>query len=267
MLISFLFLPLFTARAAGEPRESVDLPVLMYHQMSQKQSKEGKYVVSVKTFEADLDYLQREGYESITVRQLFDWYDGKGTLPEKPVLITFDDGYESTLAYAGPLLKQHGFTAVVAVIGSVADQYTALPDHDLAYSHLSWEAAAEMAREGVFEIQCHTFDMHSLESRRGCAPKKWEEEWAYRAALSKDLQTFLQRCGQYGVDCVMSIAYPFGSYTAATVEIVKELGFRASFTCEERVNCLTGDTEELYHLYRFNRPGGISTEDFFSKLK
>ncbi len=271
ILVFALCLSMFSALSAGiaaaRGGEHIELPVLMYHHMTDTKAAEEKYVVSTETFEADLAYLKSEGYESVTLRQLLAWYAGEGELPAKPVLITFDDGYESTLMYGGPLLERYGFTAVVAVIGSVADQYSELPDHNLKYSHLSWEAVREMSEGDTFEIQCHSHDLHRLDERRGCAPKKWEQEWAYRAVLQRDLQTFLERCGQHDVNCIMSIAFPFGSYTRLTVEAVREIGFQAAFTCEEKINLLTGDPEELYHIYRFNRPGGVPTEIFFEKWK
>ena len=271
ILVFVLCLSLFSAVsggiAAAQREEYIALPVLMYHQMTDRKGAEEKYIVSTNTFKADLAYLRSEGYESITLRELLAWYAGEGELPDKPVLITFDDGYESTLIHAGPLLREYGFTAVVAVIGSVADRYSESPDHNLDYSHLSWEAVREMSEGDVFEIQCHSYDLHSLDGRRGCAPKKWEKEWAYHAVLQRDLQTFLNRCRQYDVNCVMSIAFPFGSYTKSTLEAVKALGFQAAFTCEEKINHLTGDGEELYQICRFNRPGGVSTEEFFEKWK
>ena len=241
------------------------LPIVMYHQMSPKAKLWGDYVLSVDEFESDLIYLRRQGYESITMEQLYAWYDGAGTLPEKPVLITFADGYESTAVYAEPLLKAYGFTAVVAVIGSVCQQYTDTPDHMLDYSHMSWEAVAEMSRRGTMEVQCHTWDMHQLGDRRGCTKRSGEDEAGYKDLLRADLSLFLEKCGEYGVELCGSIAYPFGLWCDATREVVQELGFRAAFTCTEQVNVLTGAPGELLELGRYNRPHGVSSEVFFAQ--
>ena len=186
-------------------------------------------------------------------------------MPEKPVIITFDDGFESTLAYAEPLLQQYGFTAVVAVIGNVCEKFSVLDEHDPELSNLSWEDAADMAERGTFEVQCHTWDLHTLSPRTGCDIRRWESEAAYRSALSADLSRFLMGCTSHGLVLTPTIAYPYGAYSRETTDAVRDFGFLAAFTCTEKINLLTGAEEELYDLGRFNRPHGISSENFFGK--
>ena len=251
------------AFASAEP-ESTRLPIVMYHHISRNAGKWNAYVVSLSEFTADLDYLAAHGWHSITVRNLLDWYEGRFTMPEKPFLLTFDDGFESTLSYAEPLLESHGFTGVVAVIGSVCEKFTRVDEHDAELSNMSWADASAMARRGVIEVQCHTWDMHALSPRRGCSRMEGESLELYRLRVSRDLSRFLQGCEENGLDIVPTIAYPYGAYSAATTELVRDMGFLAAFTCDEHINQLSGDREELYHLARFNRPHGVSSEKFFS---
>lgn len=254
-----------TAPEGPEDDERVRLPIVMYHHISDTKSIWGKYVVSAEEFERDLRWLREHGYETVRVQDLIAWSEGRFTLPEKPCIITLDDGYESTGVCAAPLLEKYGFTGVVAVIGAVAQQYSDQPDHNLRYSHMSWEAVAELSHRGVLEVQCHTWDMHTLSPRQGCNRMKGEAESSYRTALEKDLGQFADACAAYGVKTVPSVAYPFGAYCALTREIVAANGFRAAFTCTERVNLLTGAPEELLELGRFNRPHGVSSAEFFGK--
>ena len=247
----------------GPETEMVRLPIVMYHHISPEAKLWGDYVIPVDTFEADLAYLRAAGYESVSVSELLAWAEGTGTLPEKPCMITLDDAYETTGAYAAPLLEKYGFTGVVAVIGSVAQQYSDQPDHNKVYSHLSWEALAELQRSGVVELQYHTWDMHKLTPRRGCAPRTGESAADYRTALTADVERFRDACAANGVETVPTAAYPFGFYSPETVEILRELGFRAAFTCVERVNLLTGEEDQLMELGRYNRPYGKSSEAFF----
>ncbi len=248
-----------------DTEEAVRLPIVMYHHMSPKARLWGDYVISPEQFESDLQYLQSHGYTPISTAELFAWYDGTGSLPEKPVMITFDDGYESTYVYAKPLLEKYGMPAVAGIIGSVAQQYSDTPDHMLDYSHMSWEAAAETDAEGLIEMQCHTWDMHKLNARRGCSPKNGESDESYYSALSEDLGKFCEVYEQYmGHPCSV-LVLPFGIYTGRTLENAKELGFRAVMTCSEKVNLLTGEESELMGLGRYNRPSGISSEAFFAK--
>jgi len=70
---------------------------------------------------------------------------------------------------------------------------------------------------------------------------------------------------KHGVTLTSAIAYPYGAYIAATAETAGELGFRAGFTCEEKVNLLTGDAQELMTLGRYNRPHGAKGEAVFAQ--
>ena len=263
VMAMLLFLPLFSVRA--ETEETISLPVIMYHHISRERSQWNDYVVSLGEFRSDLDYLASHGWHSIGVRDLLAWYDGDFEMPEKPFMITFDDGFESTLAYAEPLLEEYGFRGVVAVIGSVCGDASKYEKHDPEFSNLSWEEAAEMARRGVIEVQCHTWDMHASWPRRGCGMKRGESPEAYRRALRADLERFLRESAAHGVDLVPAIAYPFGAFSADTGKIVLEEGFEVAFTCWERFNTLVRGEEETKpcRLGRYNRPHGPSSEKFF----
>ena len=269
ILIVFLFMPTSPVYAAPgtEGEALLKLPIVMYHHLSPKAKLLGDYVLSPEQMESDLRYLRKNGYESVTASELVRWSRGEAELPEKPVMITFDDGYESTLVYGGPLLEKYGFKAVVAVIGRVADLFTEKPDHMLDYSHLSWQAIRDISEGDVFEVQCHTYDLHKMQSRRGCGQVSGEAFDVYKAALTEDLLKFKERCSSEGVVCGNSIAFPYGFYSKDTIAIIQELGFKAAFTCSERVNYLRRDPQELFELCRYNRPHGVSSEEFFGKWK
>ena len=256
-----LLLSLFPVRA--ETEERISLPVVMYHHISREKNQWNDYVVSLGEFESDLDYLASHGWHSIGVRDLLAWYEGEFEMPEKPFMITFDDGFESTLAYAEPLLEEYGFRAVVAVIGSVCGDASKYEKHDPEFSNLSWEEAADMARRGVIEVQCHTWDMHASWPRRGCQIKRGESAEAYRRALRADLERFLRESAEHGVDLVPAIAYPFGAFSEETGDIALEEGFEVVFTCWERFNSLLRGEEKPHELGRFNRPHGVASEQFF----
>lgn len=255
-----LVFPLFSVRAETERPA---LPVLMYHHISKDKSQWNDYVVSLEEFESDLEYLASHGWHSISVRELLAWYDGEFEMPEKPFMITFDDGFESTLAYAEPLLAEYGFCGVVAVIGSVCGDVLKYEKHDPEFSNISWEEAAEMAERGVIEVQCHTWDMHTSWPRCGCRKKRGESSEAYQAALRADLEQFLRESSAHGVDLVPAIAYPFGAFSEETGEIALEEGFEVVFTCWERFNTLLRGEEKPHRLGRFNRPHGVASERFF----
>lgn len=245
--------------------EGVTLPIVMYHHLSKNPARCGDYVLSVTQFEQDLQYLQAQGYTTVTTAQLLDWCDGRGTLPEKPVLITFDDGYESTAVYALPLLEQYHMTGVVSVIGAITQQYTDLPDHNLNYSHMDWGAVVAADNGGVLEVQCHTYNMHRLSPRRGCGQLAGESDEAYHRALLADSFRFQTVFRRHTGHKATVLALPYGFYNKQTLEAAKALNFKIVFTCTERVNHLTGDRAELLELGRYNRPTGADSAAFFAR--
>ena len=255
---------LLAPQAVRTQAKEVRLPVVMYPHISKNPAQWNDYVISPEEFEDDLRYLSSHGWESVGVRELLAWQTGEFEMPEKPFMLTFDDGFESTLAYAEPLLAEYGFHGVVAVIGSVCEKFTRCDEHDPELSNLSWEDAAAMAARGVIEVQCHTWDMHGLSARRGCQKKPGESAAAYTTALSADLEQFLQGCRAHGVEIVPSIAYPYGLFCADTNAVAQAEGFRLAFTCDETINMLRPDAEGFLLLGRFNRPHGPGGARFFA---
>ncbi len=253
------------AAFADDGEDGIELPIVMYHHISKNPDKWNDYVLPFEQFEADMDYLKENGWQSISVEQLLAWYEGEFDMPEKPFMLTFDDGFESIEAYAEPIIKEHGYTGVMAVIGSVCEKFSLCNEHDPELSNMSWEDVRAMAERGVLEIQCHTWDMHSIGARRGCDKMRSESTQGYRNNLSRDLSRYLTACRENSVETRLTIAYPYGAYSEETVEITKDMGFLAAFTCQDKINVLTGDREELYHLCRYNRPYGVSSEKFFKK--
>lgn len=249
---------------AARAENEVALPIVMYHHISPTPGKWNDYVVSPEEFRADMEYLKARGWTPISVTQLLEWSRGEFAMPEKPCIISFDDGFSSTAEYAEPVLAELGFKAVVAVIGSVCQRYSESGEYDPEWSDMSWEQAAEMAERGVIQVQCHTWDMHA-NGKLGCKKYAGESAEHYAARLREDLGRFLAESERHGLEVTGTIAYPYGAYDRQTTELIKEMGFLAAFTCTEKINILSCDEDELYYLGRFNRPHGVSSEKFFEK--
>ncbi len=247
----------------------VKLPVIMYHHITAEPGKKSKYVISVDDLEKDFAFLSENGYKTVSARQAADYAAGRGTLPEKPVIITFDDGFESVYAYAFPLLKKYSMTAEVFVVGSICDFYSSANDHNLSYSYLTWDEIKEMSDSGFVNVQNHTYNLHSnTAGRDGMKMKSGESEAKYKKLITEDLVKNNEKIKAATGKSPAAVAYPFGSFGKVTAQTVGELGFSAAFTCEEKVNGLTfGGCRELLTLGRFNRSGNIGTAEFFEKLK
>lgn len=242
--------------------EYVKLPVLMYHSICKNGGKTGKYIISENNFENDLKYLKDNGYTTIVFKDLINYVENKAELPSKPVMLTFDDGYFNNYVYAYPLLKEYEARAVLSIIGYYTDLYTKTPDENPAYSHVTWENVKEMISSGAFEVQNHSYNLHSTDKgRNGSKKKRGESAEEYRAMLIEDLGK-LQEEFKTNIGAVpIAYTYPFGSVSNASFPIIKELGFRASLSCESGMNRITRDPECLYMLKRYLRTPTKSAAD------
>lgn len=278
-LIAVLLCGIFTVMSAGTvlfynkteaaaAEESVPLPIIMYHHISPKSERQNKYTVSVKELESDLSFLKSRGYEAVSLSQLLAYVHNGKSLPEKPVMITFDDGFESFYVYALPLLKKYNMRAVMAVVGTYADKFTESDDHHAEYSYLTWGEIGELSHSSYAEIGNHTDNLHvSSPARRGCRINKGENEAEYLKMLRSDLSACQEKIKKATGEAPKVLVYPFGYNCKQSMILVREMGFSAAFTCEEKVNRIRcGNTDYLYRLGRFNRPHGVSSEQFFKNI-
>ncbi|MBO4473015.1 MAG: polysaccharide deacetylase family protein [Clostridia bacterium] len=264
LLLSFMLFCLLSPSPALGEEDCRDLPVLMYHSVSKTQK--GVYFVTPEQLRGDLGELKARGYENVTLAEVKAYLMGKGDLPEKPVMITFDDGHYNNLYYALDILREEGFTAVLHVIGGFTEYSSTHEKDHVEYSHLTWDEIATLARSGVFEIGSHTYKMHDYKPRFGIKRKKSESSDDYEKALTEDL-TRLERALLIKSGVIpVSFAYPFGAYDEESERIVRSLGYDAIFTCYERVNRLKrGDADKLSRLWRINRDGTLTTGAFLER--
>ena len=239
---------------------AVKLPVLMYH--SVLKSKSGTYIVSPSQLEQDFRQLAEHGYTAVTSRQVIDYVDGKGNLPAKPIMITFDDGHYNNMYYALPLLKKYNMVAILNVIGKFSDFTTSSGDVDNPnYSHVTWDEVAEMSNGGTMEIGNHTYNMHNYKPRFGIAQKCGETDEQYVAALKNDIGKLQKILFEHtGKQCRV-LAYPFGKYSSLAEQ-------RLMFTCNEGVSTIyRGKPDSLYKLKRINRSGQYDTATVMNKIE
>lgn len=251
--------------ASAEPEEEgVRVPIVMYHAIMN--SNPGKYVLPPEQLKRDLAYIKKMGYETVHMADLIRYVEEGAALPEKPIVITFDDGYYNNYAYAYPLLKEQGMKAVISVIGRWTDYYTEHDDPNKNYANISWPLLREMAQSGVFEIQNHSYDLHTNKTRQGTKKKRGESDEEYRSVLEEDIVKMQELIAEHIGVPATTFTYPFGAVSNASLSILKDFGFTATLSCAEGVSTVTRDRDSLYLLKRCNRPYGKSSEDFFKKI-
>lgn len=246
--------------------ETVNLPIIMYHGLIEEPQRQNRYMIDPQYFEQDLQYLTENGYHTIVIQDLIDYFDKGTPLPDKPIMLTFDDGYYNNYLYAYPLLQKYHCRAVLSPIGSAAVKAAEETPRSAVYSQCTWAELAEMASSGCVELQNHTYALHHLDQgRQGAGRKQGEAAEAYRRLLQEDLQQFNALMQEYTGQVPLCFTCPYGEKNAEMLSVIQEMGFRAMMDCEEKLNVLSSK-EDLYHLHRYLRPNEGSAEAFFARL-
>lgn len=244
-----------------QSRNGILLPVVMYHNVTEH--ADGDDAITPEMLEADLQYLRANGYETVSAAELAAYKEGGAALPEKPVMLTFEDGFYSCLSSVLPLLEQYDMCAVVSVVGAYADAPGDPSDGDAC---LSWEDLSALTASGRVEIANHTYRLHSNTERAGCSIMYGEEKEAYTAMLTEDLELLQNRILEETGSVPIVFAYPYGYTCRESIPVLKELGFVCTFSGYEQSNEITRSKECLYGLHRWKRTGNTSTETFFERI-
>ncbi len=253
--------------SSSAPEGSVPLPIVMYHGLLKDKRYHNNFFISPQLFEKDLRYFRENNYTPVFVKDLIDYVDNGVPLPEKPVLITFDDGFYNSYVYAYPLLKEYNMKAVVSIIGKLTDKASLIEDKSPNYSYLAWDEVQELNSSGIIEIQNHSYDMHGNDHRRrGAMQKQGESIEQYRLALEEDVGNFQNQIFEMTGQKPTAFTYPYGFFSKNSKEILKNMGFRASFSCAEGINFITRDPDCLYRLKRVNRTPDKTSAEFFKVL-
>lgn len=198
--------------------------VLMYHMINEhlpkNKSKFNRLRVKPNEFEKQLLWLKKNGFTSFTLSELVNLE----TIPEKSVVLTFDDGYEDNYTEAFPLLKKYNFKATIYIVLNRFNENWAT-DKDLdkaslelnSEKMLSNEQVKIMLESGLIEISSHTLDHVNL-------PKLPKEEKFKQIKESKEKIEHI-----FSIKC-NSFAYPFGFFDKDSVKIVEEVAYSNATT-------------------------------------
>lgn len=245
---------------------SVKLPIIMYHQISENKSIWGDYVIPQQKLREDFQYMKDNGYNPVSLKTVLDYVNGvTDKLPQNPIVITFDDGERSFLTKVLPLLEEFEFFAVVSIVGALADMYTQSGDTDDRYAYLNWDDIKKLNENPFTELGNHSYNMHSLGIRRGMGKINGETDEKYEKALLEDFTLLENAFIKYTGSKPYIIAYPYGIKNSILTGMAENRGYTVTLTCCEKVNEIK-QGQTLWELGRFNRPNKLSTESFFNKI-
>jgi peptidoglycan/xylan/chitin deacetylase (PgdA/CDA1 family) len=225
----------------------INLPILMYHHIgdvpaeSENDALRLGLTVSLKNFEEQVAWLKSSGFNSITLQNLLDYTTGKFTMPNNPVILTFDDGYEDAILNAPPILKKYDFVGSFAVI----TQFSGIKYGSNIYA--TWQQIKQAKNAGM-EIVSHTqdhFDGTNI---------KYEDGFVLRNLKSsrQDIKDNL------GVDTPV-LVYPFGNYDERLIGFAKEAGYQMGVAINDskRVHL-----DKLFEIPRLRVNGGATISGF-----
>ena len=256
------------ASAVKDPRSEVELPILMYHGITEDPAHVDEYFILASDFETDLKWLADHGYTTVSFQQLSNYVENGARLPEKPVLLTFDDGYFNNLSLAFPLLQKYHAQAVISPIAIESDLYSDTIYRPEGGGNITWGEAAKLAASGLVEIGNHSYNLHRNDSssggRKGADRLPGESLEDYRQVLLDDLGKAQARIEAATGHPALVFAWPFGAWPTdgSANPILKELGFKGSLTSYQIMNTIrTGDPDSLFGLKRFLRTPDFSLEE------
>ncbi|MGN0736281.1 MAG: polysaccharide deacetylase family protein [Anaerovoracaceae bacterium] len=246
-----------TPLSLSDSRETVDIPILMYHSISKSASDENEYTISQARFENDLKWLRDNGYTTIFPSQLVSFVQEGTMLPAKPVIISFDDGFANNYLYAFPLLEKYNMKAVIALIGVESDRSSGDIYRNQDYGNMTWGEVAILSRSGLIEFASHTYDLHSISGgRKGADKKSGESSVSYRQILTSDLTKNQDLLETASGSFPITFAWPYGAYPAdrSADPILRDIGFLVTFTSYQHTSTVNqGQPESLYGLGRYLR--------------
>lgn len=253
--------------AEQSEKQGIFVPIIMYHSILKDEAMRGEFVVSPAQVERDIQYLKENGYTAVFVNDLIRYVNYGGELPEKPVILTFDDGTYNNFTYLLPLLEEYDYKASISVVGSyTVKESESGEEPNPAYSYLRFEDINAMRDSGYVEFCNHTYDMHNLGQRTGIRRMEGESYEEYRSIFIKDVfkvQELLdENCGfKPNV-----FTYPYGASGESARRLVKNSGFEASMGVEEKPNYIIRDDPDcMFDLNRYNRSGLVTTEEFMQR--
>jgi len=203
-------------------REEGGVPILSYHQVND--IDKNQLTTTVEDFDAQMKYLVDNGYTVITPDQLVDaWGDenqlvygepvqAQNNLPDKPVIITFDDGYLDFYKNVFPILQKYNIKATLFVITDYINLYP---------NYITWAQARELQSSGLVDIESHTLSHFNLVEKRLSTYELRSQLYGSKQAI----EWYLKKPANF-------IAYPGGMYTTEVEELTRDVGYRAAFTVD-----------------------------------
>lgn len=227
-----------------------------FHAIAYHGVKEGNHSLSsdditVETLVNHFEWLHANGYTPVSVEQLIQAQKGAISLPDKAVLLCWDDGYSNFYTHVLPLLKAYNYPALLALVGS---WMTTPMDEQVKYgseyisreNFLSWKQIQEIAETNLVEIASHSFDLHeglladdygdmlpaTITHRYSQETRTYETDSEMKRRIAEDLKKNNALIKEKTGKSPRAVVWPFGRYNTLAVEVAKKLGMPITLTLD-----------------------------------
>lgn len=233
--------------------EKKKVPILMYHGIAHTDNSSFRqFAVSPSLFAEQMAYLQAHAYSTLTVAQFVSSLAQKeSALPERPVVLTFDDGFADFFDEALPVLKHYRFVATLYVATAFVNGTSRWlqPMGEGTRPMLTWKQLTDISLLGI-ECGAHSHSHPQLDTLHHTAA---------RHEITQSKRLLEDHLGQE----VRSFAYPFGYYTALVRQLVREAGYTTACAVRHRMSSVA---DNPLSLARLMVPAHFNLEDFAALL-
>lgn len=278
VLALLLWMAMAAAQAVAPPLRFVSVA---FHDVVDDARELNDDAVTTDRLVAFFDWLQGNGWHPIGLEDLAAAKAGTRPLPDKAILLTFDDGYRSLFTRVYPLLLAYRFPAVAALVGAWMDapltSTVRYGDHDVPrHRFITWDEARQMQASGWVEFASHSYDLHqgvlanpqgnrlpATAARQLTPTQGYETDAAFRARMAANLaqsRALMQR--ELG-RAPRALVWPFGRYTGPAIQAAHASGFDFAFTLDPE----PGDASQPLQIDRFHPTGNPSVANIVANLR
>ncbi|CAI0698174.1 poly-beta-1,6-N-acetyl-D-glucosamine N-deacetylase PgaB [Serratia ficaria] len=267
--------------AADRPWPANGYAVLAYHDVEDGAADQRYMAVRTSALNEQFAWLKQNGYRPVSVDQILRAQNGGPALPDKAVLLTFDDGYSSFYHRVFPLLKAYNWPAVLAPVGVWLD---APADKPVDFGglmtprdrFLTWQQVREVSASGLVEIGAHTYASHygGIANPQGNTEPavanrlydgkagRYESEAEYRRRIGKDVELITRRITAATGKAPRVWVWPYGAAGGVALDIVRQRGYRLALTLENGL----GDVNRPDNVPRLLIAGNPSLASFAQQV-
>jgi peptidoglycan/xylan/chitin deacetylase (PgdA/CDA1 family) len=253
--------PLAWAQPAGQRFVSI-----AFHDVADRTDELDVDAVTTRSLAQFFDWLKGSGWTAVSLDDIAAASRGTRPLPDKSILVSFDDGYKSLYTKVFPLLQVYRIPVVAALVGSWME---GRPDGTVLYgdrvvprsNFLTWAEVREMQATGLVEFASHSYDLHrgvlanpqgnmvpaAITWRYDPATQRYETDAQYRARIHDDLRRSRQQIAANTGRPARAIVWPFGRYSGPALAEAKAAGFTFALTLEPE----PAYTSDLYAIHRY----------------